>query len=525
MDTFSEQRNNNNWKKKHSNPEGQKKHRQERQGAHRVIGKGKSNVNGADQKKLIQDIQLRTVKILNILLITAAFAIAWYGYYAARVDIPYYRKGNWLIIFIFLLLYLFLGITYDAFLISYYRISEMIYSQALSALASDVILYILCMLLSKTLPRVWPMLLTYALQLGIAAVWSLVSHRWYFRHFKAKKTFIVWDMRRGMTKLIESYGLNQKFHVVGNCSAKECVENLSVLDGMSVVFLTGVHSHDRNTIIKYCVDKNITTFVVPRIGDVMMSGAKKMHLFHLPMLRLTRYNPSPEFLFFKRLFDIVFSLLALAVFSPVMLVIAVLIKREDGGPVFYRQIRLTKNGKEFVMLKFRSMCVNAEKDGKARLSTGENDSRITRIGRKIRSVRMDELPQFINILKGDMSFVGPRPERPQIAREYEKDLPEFRLRLQAKCGLTGYAQVYGKYNTTPYDKLQMDLMYIASPSLAQDFMILIATVKILFLKESTEGVAEGQTTASFQKPERSVKEETDVQTQHIAEEAEQKHNI
>ena len=114
---------------------------------------------------------------------------------------------------------------------------------------------------------------------------------------------------------------------------------------------------------------------------------------------------------------------------------------------------------------------------------------------------MDELPQFINILKGDMSFVGPRPERPQIAREYEKDLPEFRLRLQAKCGLTGYAQVYGKYNTTPYDKLQMDLMYIASPSLAQDFMILIATIKILFMKDSTEGVAEGQTTASWKHEE------------------------
>ena len=453
-------------------------------------------MNAADQKKLIHDIQLRTVKLLNILLMTGTFAIVWYGYYATRVDIPYYRRGNWLIIFIFFLLYLFLGITYDAFLISYYRISEMIYSQALSALASDFVLYILCILLSKTLPRLWPLLLTYVAQIGIAAVWSLVSHRWYFRHFKAKKTFIVWDMRRGLTNLIESYGLNQKFQVVGNCSAKECVENLSVLDGMRVVFLTGVHSHDRNTIIKYCVEKNITIFVVPRIGDVMMSGAKKMHLFHLPMLRLTRYNPSPEFLFFKRLFDIVLSLVALIIFSPAMLLIAILIKKEDGGPVFYRQIRLTKNGKEFAMLKFRSMCVNAEKDGKARLSTGENDSRITRIGRKIRSVRMDELPQFINILKGDMSFVGPRPERPQIAQEYEKELPEFRLRLQAKCGLTGYAQVYGKYNTTPYDKLQMDLMYIASPSLAQDFMILIATIKILFMKESTEGVAEGQTTAA-----------------------------
>ncbi len=147
------------------------------------------------------------------------------------------------------------------------------------------------------------------------------------------------------------------------------------------------------------------------------------------------------------------------------------------------------------MLKFRSMKMDAEEDGVARLSTGENDERLTRTGRIIRKVRLDELPQLFCILKGDMSIVGPRPERPEIAQVYEKEMPEFKLRLQAKAGLTGYAQVYGKYNTTPYDKLQMDLMYIAHPSLVEDFRIMLATVKILFLPESTEGVEEGQTDA------------------------------
>lgn len=154
------------------------------------------------------------------------------------------------------------------------------------------------------------------------------------------------------------------------------------------------------------------------------------------------------------------------------------------------------------------MRVDAEKDGVARLSTGEADPRITPIGRSIRKVRIDELPQFINILKGDMSFVGPRPERPEIAKQYEKELPEFRLRLQAKCGLTGYAQVFGKYNTTPYDKLQLDLMYIAHPSLAQDMQIIFATIKILFMKESTEGIEEGQTTASDTKDNKPEKKES-----------------
>ena len=139
--------------------------------------------------------------------------------------------------------------------------------------------------------------------------------------------------------------------------------------------------------------------------------------------------------------------------------------------------------------------MDAEKDGVARLSTGDNDDRITKVGKVIRKVRLDELPQLFNIFSGDMSIVGPRPERPEIAAQYEAEMPEFKLRLQAKAGLTGYAQVYGKYNTTPYDKLQMDLMYIAHPSFLQDLKICFATIKILFLPESTEGVAVGATTA------------------------------
>ena len=218
-----------------------------------------------------------------------------------------------------------------------------------------------------------------------------------------------------------------------------------------------------------------------------------MHLFHLPFLRVSRYDPAPEYLFFKRLFDILVSAGALIVLSPVMLIVAIAI-RLDGGPAFYRQCRLTKNGKRFDVLKFRSMRVDAEKDGVARLAT-EKDERITPIGHFIRKCRIDELPQLINILKGDMTIVGPRPERPEIAVQYEVELPEFSLRLQAKAGLTGYAQVYGKYNTTPYDKLQMDLMYIAHPSFWEDLRIIFATIKILFLPESTEGVAEGQENA------------------------------
>ena len=196
-----------------------------------------------------------------------------------------------------------------------------------------------------------------------------------------------------------------------------------------------------------------------------------------------------------RLCDIVFSAIGLLLLSPLFLIVYILIRCESKGGGFYCQQRVGKDGRMFGLYKFRSMRMDAEKDGVARLSSGEADPRITKVGRFIRACRLDELPQLINIIKGDMSIVGPRPERPEIAEEYKKDLPEFDLRLQCKCGLTGFAQVYGQYNTTPYDKLLMDLMYIAQPSMVEDLKICFATVKILFMKDSTEGIAEGQTTA------------------------------
>ena len=273
------------------------------------------------------------------------------------------------------------------------------------------------------------------------------------------------------------------------------MKDLSVLDDVEVVFLNDVRSIDRNEILKYCVERDIEVYMTPRIGDTIMSSARSIHMFHLPMLLVERYRPSPLYLFAKRCFDIFASLVAITVFSPVLLVTAIAIKLNDGGPVFYTQERLTKNAKRFKIYKFRSMRVDAEKDGVARLSTGDQDDRITSVGRFIRKVRIDELPQLFNILKGDLSVVGPRPERPEIAAQYEKDMPEFRLRLQAKAGLTGYAQVYGKYNTRPYDKLKMDLIYISHPSVVEDLRICFATVKILFMPESTEGFTEEQHTA------------------------------
>lgn len=448
-------------------------------------------------KGKINRLSLRIIKALNVVLITLPFAFAWMMYYAERTYSPYFAKGNVLIIVLFLFLYVMFAHVYDAFQISYNRISELIYSQVLASVIADAIMYVVIWLLTKFLPAVWPLIIALFVQCIFAAVWSVLAHRWYFAVFSPKRTAVIYDEREGTENLLNEYGLNKKFEVVHVESVEECIESqMQKLKDVEAVFLCGIHSHQRNIILKYCVAHNVTVYVIPRIGDVIMSGAKQMHMLHLPLLKVGRYAPSAEYRWIKRVFDVLVCGLALIILSPVFLITAIIIKATDGGPVFYKQCRLTQNGKKFDVLKFRSMRVDAEKDGVARLSTGDRDDRITPIGKIIRKVRIDELPQLINIIRGDMSIVGPRPERPEIAEQYEKELPEFGLRLQAKAGLTGYAQVYGKYNTTPYDKLQMDLMYISKPSFVEDMKIILATIKILFVPESTDGVAEGQTTAS-----------------------------
>ena len=445
---------------------------------------------------LKRDIAVLIVKLGNVALITLPFLVVWFHFYADRTASPYYYWGNWVVVALFFVLYILFCRIYDGFLISINRISEIVYSQALSSVISDFLLYAVICLLSKRLVNPLPLFGALVVQVLLSGLWAYCAHRWYFSKFPAKRTAVIYDVREGLERLVEEYGLEKKFKIQIAMNVQQALANKELLNRMETVFLSGIHSHDRNILLKYCVEKDINVYVIPRIGDVLMSGAQSMHMFHLPMLQVGRYHPSPVYLFLKRGFDILASGIATVIMSPVFAATAIAIKRYDGGPVFYKQQRLTKDGKIFEVLKFRSMRVDAEKDGVARLSTGDKDDRITPVGRFIRKVRIDELPQLLNILKGDMTICGPRPERPEIAAQYEEELPEFCLRLQAKAGLTGYAQVYGKYNTTPYDKLVMDLMYIAHPSFLQDLQIMFATVKILFMKESTEGVADKQITAS-----------------------------
>ena len=446
-------------------------------------------------KNLINDLEVRFVKVLDLLLATISFATIWYGFYADKLHVRFAMRGHWLVIALFAFLFVLFGKVYDAFDFSRNRVQDMVFEHGLALLEADFVMYIVAFLLIRHVPLVWPMFLCLGMQLIYALFWCYLAQKWFYETFAPREAIIVYGNREDVQEWEKNFQTIDKYHIKEVLKIDEVIHNLSKIKDIDTIFVLGVHSRDRNALAKYCVTHEIQMFMVPRVGDLLLAGAMQKHVFHVLMLNVERHYPMMEYAIVKRLSDIILSAVALIILSPVILITAICIKAEDHGPVFYKQVRVTKDGKEFEILKFRSMKVDAESDHVARLSSGKDDDRVTKVGRSIRKVRIDEIPQFINVLKGDLSLVGPRPERPELIEKYKETIPEFDLRLQVKAGITGYAQVYGKYNTTPYDKLLMDLMYISNASVFEDIRIMLATVSILFLPESTEGVAVGATTA------------------------------
>lgn len=439
----------------------------------------------------MKKIPFAVVKMVNIVLLMIPFLICWTLYYEPRTTTVGSKQVSVLVMIIFFLICYYFGQRLDCFRVSIVQIRDVIFGEVLATMITDIIMYILIWMLSIHLPNLIPGLITWGGQCVIGVIWAYVMHQSYFSTHPPLRTIVIYDERMGMENLIHTYGLEKRFNIKTVYPVESIMDKLEVMEEFDAAFLCGIHSRERNIILKHCISHKIKLFMIPRIADVMMRGSEQIHMLYLPILKTQRYKPSIEYQIIKRTMDIVVSGIATIVLSPLFLITAIAVK-SDGGPAFYKQKRLTKDGKVFEILKFRSMRVDAEKYSGAVLSAGENDPRITKVGRIIRACRLDELPQLLNILKGDMSLVGPRPERPELQKEIEKEVPEFGLRLQAKAGLTGYAQVYGKYNTTFYDKLLMDLMYISKPSILEDLTIMLATVKILTSKESTEGVGEGK---------------------------------
>ena len=410
---------------------------------------------------------------------------------------------------------LMLSRIYSAYRVGLLHVGDLLYGQTLANLISLGLTYLLACALARRLINPLAGFGCAAVQALFSAGWTISANRLYFSLHKPKRTVVIYRDESDLRKLEEIrffadrwsvertvqwdeenvHDLPNEKETPGGRSFKDIQKLMRIMEDYDAVFVSGVSATLRNGIVKYCVEKNKACYFVPHTGDVIISGAEHIRSFSVPICRARRSKPAPEYLLLKRAMDIVLSLLAIIVLSPFMAIAALAIWSYDRGPVLYKQVRLTQDGRTFEILKFRSMKVNAEKDGVARLAA-EHDDRITPVGKVIRAIRFDELPQLFNILKGDMTIVGPRPERPEIAEQYMNEMPAFNLRLQVKAGLTGYAQVYGRYNTEPSDKLKMDLMYINNMGFMEDMKIMLATVRILFMRESTSGVADGQTTAS-----------------------------
>ena len=422
----------------------------------------------------------------------------WMGYYSSNIELPFFRKGNWLMVALYGVLLFFFVHTYGGLKVGYLRKGDIIYSQILAAICVNAITYVQICLLDRHFVNMIPLVIMTLIQAVIIALWAAAFHYVYTKTFPPRKMILVYGERPAFGLKDKINAREDKYNICEmvniDCGLETVYKRIKRYEA---VIIGDIPSQYRNQIMKYCFEQSIRTYMLPKISDIILRGSDDIHLFDSPLLLARNNGFTFEQKVMKRAMDIVMSLFLLILLSPVMLITAVAIRLYDGGPSIHKQTRLTMGGREFDVYKFRSMVVDAEKDGIARLAA-EGDVRVTPIGKVIRRTRIDELPQLFNILKGEMSLVGPRPERPQIAEEYRTYMPEFDFRLKVKGGLTGYAQIYGKYNTTPYDKLKLDLMYIENYSFRLDLKLIMMTLKVVFMKESTEGVAEGQITATLE---------------------------
>lgn len=443
-----------------------------------------------------EKIVLYSMKLLITAIFTGSLYYGWVEYYNPAIPTPFYRLGNYLMCALIVAVYIAFVKVYGGFLVGTSPVWDLVFSQIIAIGFLQGICYVIFSLLSYRLLSVWPFVVMFLAFSVIAALWCYLTDHMYFKIHKPKRTIVVFGNVDSYLSLRGIKSMDKRFTVLKtwDCEKIPLEALFTQIKKVDAVFLCGVPSDYRNEVVKFCIANGKVAYVKPKISDTIIRGGRTIQLLNVPVYRCRRSDASLIYLVAKRFFDIVLSLIAIIISLPFTIATAIAVKAYDGGPAFYKQVRLTTNGKTFELIKFRSMIQNAEKDGVARLAS-EGDSRITPVGKFIRATRLDELPQLFNILKGDMSFVGPRPERPEIAAQYEKDMPEFALRLQVKAGLTGYAQVYGKYNTPPYDKVQMDLMYVANQSLLEDFRLMLMTFKVMFVPTSTEGVDASQTTA------------------------------
>ena len=423
--------------------------------------------------------------LLEVAILTVVYYIVWRKSYDM---FAFAYKGKYVLMALYAALtYLVFQYT-DCTMFGQLIRVDLIMGQIISLVLVNGFTYLQLCLIENALIAPGPVVELFGIQSVIAVVLIFVYTTVYHKLYAPHNMLLIFGNRNGVGLKFKMDSRKDKYNITGLISADAGYDAIKKkIFQYDAVILNDVPAPLRNDILKYCYRYRVRTYVAPNLTDIMIRGAKNISLFDTPLLLVKGTGLTPAQRVGKRLMDIVLCSIAMIPGSILMAAVAIAIKLEDGGPVFFKQKRMTRGGREFDILKFRSMIVDAEKYAGAVLAT-DNDPRITKVGKVIRATRLDELPQILNILKGDMSIVGPRPERKVIADEYYKDIPEFAYRLKVRGGLTGYAQIYGKYNTSPYDKLRLDLMYIENYSLMMDIKLIILTLRIMFSKESTEGI-------------------------------------
>lgn len=369
-----------------------------------------------------------------------------------------------------------------------------IYSMSLAVIFTDLITYIQLMVMNTITPSVrafrlnsiGSLLIAMILQILIIMIFSYAGNALFFKIHAPEKCHIITSSQERLDEIIRGilkYKKQYEIVEIHDYRDKEVLKKIKTAD---TVFLYDVPPQRRSEIVSYCYKKRKNMYFNPEIEDIVEMSSKYYLLDDISVLNYNVKGLTMEQRIIKRCMDVGLSALMIILTSPIWIISAIAIKLYDGGKIFFKQDRATINGKVFKVYKFRTMKENVENR-----SVTDNDDRITKPGKILRKIRMDELPQLLNILKGDMSFVGPRPEMMENVEAYTEELPEFKYRLRVKAGLTGYAQIAGKYNTTPKDKLMMDMMYIEQYSVFKDIQLLFQTAIVLLKSDSTEAFHKG----------------------------------
>lgn len=426
---------------------------------------------------------------LTVVAIVSVFLNSWNKYYAAA---SFEFKGNYVVIVVYFFMIMVFMSVFGAFKYGSARLHDLIYSTCLATVGTNFFTYFELSLIARALLSPWGIIIASIIQCVFAFVCCYCTNSVYYLVNRVKNIIAVTDGGETSAKFIKKMQrIENRYKIESTISpTKQGLDAIKeAVKGYDAVLVCDDFDKTlQDEVVRYCYCIGKKIYIQPSTTDIILSDSFKAQVFDSPVLVCKTRGLTNEQKAIKRLFDIVVSLVGIIIASPIMLGVAIAIKLCDGGHVLFKQNRLTRDGRIFNVLKFRSMYENTDKND-LRFAR-KNDDRITPVGKVIRACRLDELPQLINILKGDMSIVGPRPERPAIAHEFMQEFPDFDLRHRVKGGLTGYAQIYGKYNTTPRDKLHMDLMYIENYSFWLDLKLIVMTFKILFVKESTEGFDE-----------------------------------